>query len=571
MSAYKTVNLNTSGIPDLPDIVREFLGLADQRDDLEHAVDKLIEKYPDFFQRLLKIINSDHFNLTNKVNSVYQAISLSGIERVSQLALIQIIYSSLNQYRISGLDMQAFWQDSLRRAVSARMLGELIGLDASLCFTAGFIQDIGCFLLFLKQPDKGEIWTELRKREPNARLTMEKNVFNDKHNTQLSLFMEAWNIFPEMQLPLSLHHYHKDKILSNSGLSELDQQLCKLIHCADWMAAVYTADDKSYVINRCRKILSEDFFMEPYRAEELLEAIPDEVDLTALVLEIHVQEHIAFSQILYEANIRLNEDNVNFQELTLRLEQALDERDRLAKEINRDLNLAREIQQSLLPEDKGNGFPINGINISAKILSGDFYDFFALDNGNIYFNLGDVSGKGVNAALLMAKTSSLFRCLGKRIDEPAQLMYEINNELCETSIHGMFVTMVAGLYCPSSDEIHLVNAGNPPALYFLEDGFCQEFEAVAPPLGVMPDTIYTKAIINLGNGSLYIYSDGVTEGFVNENTMLELGGLFKLIAKMGKTLSPSNRLKLIVNKLENTIKPLRDDVTLLLLEKTDGM
>lgn len=567
MPAHKTANLNAPGMPDVPAIVLEILDLANHEGDLEQAVDKLIEKYPQFFARLLSIINSDHFNLTTKVKSIYQAMSLSGIDRVSQQALIQVVYRSLNQYKIFGIDMQAFWQDSLRRAVSARMIGELIGLDASLCFTAGFIQDIGYLLLFLEQPDKGALWEEFRKREPEARLSMEKNIFNQKHDTQLAKFMGAWNIFPEIQRQLSLHHYSSKTDLEKLDLSELEEQLCKVIHCADWMAAVYIADDKSHVINRCRKFLTEDFYMEPYRAEELLEAIPDEVDLTALVLGIHVKEHVAFSQILYEANIRLNEDNVNFQELTLRLEQALDERDKLANEINRELNLAREIQQSLLPDSRGDHFPVNGINISAKILSGDFYDFFELDNGDIYFNLGDVSGKGVNASLLMAKTISLFRCLGKRIHEPGQLMYEINNELCETSIHGMFVTMVAGLYCPEKDEIHLVNAGNPPALLFLESGLCQEFEATAPPLGVMPDTIYSNYTINLNNGSLYIYSDGVTEGYVNENSMLELGGLFKLIANMDKGLASEERLKMIIDTFTRTDQPLRDDVTLLLLEK----
>jgi len=567
VAAYNSDNLYAPGIPEVPVIVCDFLKLADQQDNLQQSIEILSEKYPQFFQRLLKIINSDHFNLTTKVNSIYQAISLSGIERITQLALIQIIYRSLNQYKILAVDMHAFWQDSLRRAVSARMIGELIGLDASLCFTAGFIQDVGFLLLFLEQPEKGALWSEFHKREPEARLTMEQNIFSQQHDVQLSLFMQAWGIFPELQAQLSLHHYSDKTDLSELGLSDLDQQLCKVIRCADWLTSVYTAEDKSYIINRCRKILADDFNMEPYKAEELLEAIPDEVDLTALVLDIPVKDHIAFSQILYEANIRLNEDNVNFQELTLRLEQALDERDKLAAEINRDLNLAREIQQSLLPESRGDDFPVNGINISARILSGDFYDFFELENGDIYFNLGDVSGKGVNAALLMAKTSSLFRCLGKRINDPGQLMYEVNNELCETSIHGMFVTMVAGLYRPSSDELQLVNAGNPPALLFLDSGLCQEFEATAPPLGVMPDTHYTKYTINLQNSSLYIYSDGVTEGFISGNDMLGLGGLFKLITGMDKKLLANERLKLIASKFTHTTQPLRDDVTLLLLEK----
>ena len=561
MPVHKKNKPKVLGIPDVPSIAREFLKLNENKKDLESAVNELIIKYPQFFKRLLKIINSDHINLTTKVNGLYQAISLLGFERVSQLVIVQIIYRTFNQYKIQALDMQAFWQDTLRRAVSAKMIGELIGLDAGECFTAGFIQDMGFILLFLEQPEKASLWNEFRKRDPDARLSMEHNVFNLQHNEELEKFMQMWNIFSQLKDPVVQHHNSE-----NVNFNELDRQLCKVVYCADWMASVYTASDKSHVINRCRKMLSDDFQMEAYRTEALLEAIPDEVDLTAHILEIEIKEHIAFSQILFEANIRLNEDNVNFQELTLRLEQALDERDKLAKEINRELNLAREIQQSLLPENREESFPVNGINISAKILSGDFYDFFELDDGSIYFNLGDVSGKGVNAALLMAKTISLFRCLGKRISEPGQLMHEINNELCETSIHGMFVTMVAGLYFPEKDEIHLVNAGNPPALLFLESGICQEFEASAPPLGVMPNTIYTEYIIKLKGGSLYVYSDGVTEGFVDENSTLELSGLFKMIANLDSAMPASKRLNVMVEKFTNTTKPLRDDLTLLLLE-----
>ena len=567
MPANTKEKRHTTSIPDIPGIACEIMQLAEHTDELELAIDKLIEKYPQFFQRLLNIINSDHFKLNSKVESVYQAVQQSGIEKVVYLALLQVIYRTINQYKIFALDKPAFWQDSLRRAVSAKKVGELIGLDGDLCFTAGFIQDIGYFLLFLAQPAKAVLWPEFHKREPEARLSMEQNIFSMQHEAQLGCFMQLWNIFPQIQQPLTMHHCCDVKTLSNTDMSELDQQLCKVLNCADWMASVYTADDKSHVINRCRKILTDDFYMEPYRAEELLSTIPGEVELIADIFEIEVGEHKAFSEILYEANIRLNEDNVNFQELTLRLEQALDERDQLARELNRDLNLAREIQQSLLPANQGDQFPVNGINISAKILSGDFYDFFELENGDIYFNLGDVSGKGVNAALLMAKTCSLFRCLGKRIHNPDQLLYEINNELCETSIHGMFVTMVAGLYCPSKDEIYLVNAGNPPALLFLDNAICQEYEATAPPLGVMPDTNYTKYTIKLKNRSLYIYSDGVTEGFIDGNEMLELAGLFKLISGMDGKLTATERLKIITDKFTHTAQPLRDDVTLVMLEK----
>ena len=85
--------------------------------------------------------------------------------------------------------------------------------------------------------------------------------------------------------------------------------------------------------------------------------------------------------------------------------------------MRRELDLAREIQRNLLPEQPAADFPVHGLNLSALEVSGDFYDFFTLADGRIAWGLGDVSGKGMNAAMLMAKTSSLFRCLGKTVHD----------------------------------------------------------------------------------------------------------------------------------------------------------
>ena len=92
--------------------------------------------------------------------------------------------------------------------------------------------------------------------------------------------------------------------------------------------------------------------------------------------------------------------------LNARMAAALVEQERM----RRELELAAEIQRNLLPDPPGDDFPVLGINIPARTVSGDFYDYFPLDDGRIAFCLGDVSGKGMNAALLMAKTASLFRC-----------------------------------------------------------------------------------------------------------------------------------------------------------------
>ena len=124
--------------------------------------------------------------------------------------------------------------------------------------------------------------------------------------------------------------------------------------------------------------------------------------------------------IMRAANLQLANENLSYQELTWELEHTLEERDRVASELHQELELAREVQRSLLPKNLSKEQGIVGVNVSARMVSGDFYDYFNLYNGEIAFCIADVSGKGMNASLLMAKTSSLFRCLAKSIHDPSK-------------------------------------------------------------------------------------------------------------------------------------------------------
>lgn len=249
--------------------------------------------------------------------------------------------------------------------------------------------------------------------------------------------------------------------------------------------------------------------------------------------------------------------------------EALVEQEVLARE----LELAAEIQRSLLPDDQGNEFPVHGVNLPARTVSGDFYDFFELEDGRICFNLGDVSGKGMNAALLMAKTASLFRCLGKTIHQPGRLMAIINEEICETAARGMFVTMVGGIYDPRSGIVRIANAGHEPPLFFDDNGACSSIEAEAPPLGITTFLAdgdrYPENEFQLGNGSFYIFTDGVTEGYQADGTELEVEGLIKIL-RAGNDKTASARLADVVRVILSGEGQIRDDTTLLCLEhRTD--
>jgi|GEM_PF-3862963 len=210
MMSASTINLDdhidTSHLPPVPDIARQFLALHHQPAELEATLQPMLQQYPGFFAELLSILNSDHFNLTTKVDSIHEAIKHAGFNRVCMLMLCMVVYKTFRNIKIRGFNQDEFWADSLRRAVSARMIGELIGLDGSLCFTAGLLQDLGLMLLFLMSPNKGMLWAEFRKREPEARYSMERNIFNMNHDAAMEVFCEQWQLLDVMARPVIEHH-----------------------------------------------------------------------------------------------------------------------------------------------------------------------------------------------------------------------------------------------------------------------------------------------------------------------------------------------------------------------------
>lgn len=244
-----------------------------------------------------------------------------------------------------------------------------------------------------------------------------------------------------------------------------------------------------------------------------------------------------------------------------RMAQALVEQERVRKE----LELARQIQLSLLPAAAPASFPIHGLNIPAREVSGDFFDYCAVAGGRIYFSLADVSGKGMNAALLMAKTTSLLRCLAKTTKGPAELIAQVNAEICETASMGMFVTIVAGYIYPETGVVELCNAGHQPPVFWQRNSTYEELPATAPPIGILADIRFESTRINLGDGSLYIFTDGVTESVAPDGSELGVEGLCKIIDAQAE-FDSEQRLEKIVAGIRDQERKVHDDLTLLLIE-----
>ena len=233
--------------------------------------------------------------------------------------------------------------------------------------------------------------------------------------------------------------------------------------------------------------------------------------------------------------------------------------------IQKEVEIVGDIQKSLLSQNKKDPFPIAGINIPAKVVSGDFYNFSDLGDGKYGFGVADVSGKGIKSSLLMSKASSLYRCLSKTNFSAADLLIQLNNEICETISRGMFVTMLIGIYDSNKKEMLLSSAGHEPPIIFSKDGSFSNYSEAGPPLGIMPKTKYTEHTIPFADSSMYIFTDGITEIKNPDGKMLESEGFQNYIKKYQDT--PNNeRLKTIIDEILNAGHVQKDDLTIVVVD-----
>lgn len=211
-----------------------------------------------------------------------------------------------------------------------------------------------------------------------------------------------------------------------------------------------------------------------------------------------------------------------------RLDQELKERER----IDQELQLARRIQQALLPKEipQLGGWDIVPYYRPAREVGGDFYDFLPLKNGNFGLVIGDVSGKGIAAALVMANTQSVLRTVVQTNEAPGQVLRQTNEVLWNYIPPNMFVTCFYGILDPTSGRLVFANAGhNPPCCLNREQ--VTDLLARGMPLGLMPGMAYEeKETVLLPEDGVLFYSDGLVEAHNPQREMLGSSRLRALMA-----------------------------------------
>ena len=249
-----------------------------------------------------------------------------------------------------------------------------------------------------------------------------------------------------------------------------------------------------------------------------------------------------------------------------KLENSEAEKTKWRNRISKEIELAVKVQENFIPKRNLNKYPVKGINIPAREVSGDFFSFYP-HNEIIYFVIADVAGKGIHAGMVMAKASTLFEVLAQDKVDLDEMALHMNNDLFTTKTGGMFVTGIVGIYDLVSDEVKWVNAGHQPALIRDLKGNFKEFESKSPPLGVITQKNKSTYLVNkekLNGHRFYIFTDGLSESIDKDKEELGIEGA-KIIINNNFNSSMEDELNNISKEVkENSAKDkLDDDLTIL--------
>ena len=236
-----------------------------------------------------------------------------------------------------------------------------------------------------------------------------------------------------------------------------------------------------------------------------------------------------------------------------------------------DLALARRIQQRFLPQSppKIVGYRFADSYAAARVIGGDYYDFFNYRDGRQGLVIADVSGKAVSGALYMARLSVQVRTMARHLSGPVELLTGLNRKLYQELEPGMFVTMLAMVLDPETGVLSFANAGHPLPLLRLPDNTVQEVgEPGALPLGAMGDTVFRETSTTLAPGScILFYTDGLDEA---HNAQKELFGKERIVKTM---IDGGNGAQAILDSLLAELarftsgEPQSDDLTLITISR----
>jgi serine phosphatase RsbU (regulator of sigma subunit)/predicted ester cyclase len=252
--------------------------------------------------------------------------------------------------------------------------------------------------------------------------------------------------------------------------------------------------------------------------------------------------------------------------------QRLEQEERERERIEQELRVARRIQQASLPKEvpELEGWEISPYYRPAREVGGDFYDFHLLSEGRLGVVVGDATGKGVPAALVMATTCGMLQAVSQALgsSSPGEVLERVNETLFARIPPSMFVTCFYAILNPESGHLIYANAGHDLP-YVRRGSACEEIRARGMPLGLMPGMSYEEkeTILEAGEAALF-YSDGLVEAHDPKGEMFGFPRLRALVAEHGEERSLGDFLLEQLYSFVGEGWEQEDDITLLSLQRS---
>jgi serine phosphatase RsbU (regulator of sigma subunit)/ketosteroid isomerase-like protein len=253
--------------------------------------------------------------------------------------------------------------------------------------------------------------------------------------------------------------------------------------------------------------------------------------------------------------------------------QRLEQEERERERIEQELSVATRIQQASLPKEvpEVEGWQITPYYQPAREVGGDFYDFHPLSEGRLGVVVGDATGKGVPAALVMSTTCGMLQVTAAalRTSSPEEVLEQVNETLVARIPPNMFVTCFYAILEPQSGRLSYANAGHDLPYLRRRNGEAEELRARGMPLGLMPGMGYEEkeVILQTGEAALF-YSDGLVEAHDPTNEMFGFPRLQSLVAEHGEEMSLGDFLLEELHSFVGQGWEQEDDITLLTLRRS---
>ncbi len=293
-------------------------------------------------------------------------------------------------------------------------------------------------------------------------------------------------------------------------------------------------------------------------------------DLTALTKGVDLIAHGDYrARVPVRSRDEIGELALAFNKMAADVERhqtAVVEQERL----RRELELGRQIQSDMLPSAPMSfGLTeVQGVSIPAREVGGDFFNYFALENGHVALLVGDVSGKGVGAALLMANIQASLRTRLAMGQSLAAIAESLDREMASTSGSRLYVTLFLGILDPATRRLHYVNAGHNPQFVLRPGQALEKMHATGIPIGLLAGRGYTHRDVSLAGGDLlFFYTDGCVESENEADEMFGTDRLERLLVAIGSS-GPSTPDR-VLQQVEEAVTTFRgtrepnDDATMM--------